>query len=107
MSDQPTIDPKAIRDLEHLLRGTCSQLREALPLLRRLEKPQPDEHRAYPQPEILTLAEASKYVRMSRRSLQRAVHAGNLTVSFDVKTGKGWRFRRRDLDAWLDRRSRA
>lgn len=47
----------------------------------------------------LTLAEAAEYLRVSERTLQRAVYCGDLAAK---KVGGRYRFRTADLDAWFD-----
>lgn len=49
--------------------------------------------------ELLTATEASKYLKVSIRTLYRWVYAGKIPVA---RVGRQWRFRKGKLDAWID-----
>jgi excisionase family DNA binding protein len=50
------------------------------------------------QPLLLT-QEAAKLLRLHPKTVQRMARDGNVP---GLRFGKLWRFRRKDLDAWLD-----
>ncbi len=53
-----------------------------------------------PEPEaFLTTDEVLAYLKVNLRTVYRLVDAGKLPA---VRVGRQWRFRRRDVDAWLD-----
>jgi len=53
-----------------------------------------------PEPEaFLTTDEVLAYLKVNLRTVYRLVEAGKLPA---VRVGRQWRFRRRDIDAWLD-----
>lgn len=53
-----------------------------------------------PEPEaFLTTDEVLTYLKVNLRTVYRLVEAGKLPA---VRVGRQWRFRRRDIDAWLD-----
>ncbi len=53
-----------------------------------------------PEPEaFLTTDEVLAYLKINLRTVYRLVEAGKLPA---VRVGRQWRFRRRDVDAWLD-----
>jgi excisionase family DNA binding protein len=49
---------------------------------------------------FLTVAEVLEYLQVNSRTVYRLIKAGKLPA---IRIGRQWRFRRRDLDAWLDR----
>jgi excisionase family DNA binding protein len=49
---------------------------------------------------LLTADEAAEYLRLSRKQLQQWRYFGRGPTY--VKVGRGVRYRRSDLDAWLD-----
>jgi excisionase family DNA binding protein len=51
------------------------------------------------QNEVLTLAEAAAYLKISTRTLMRQILAGNIPA---VKVGGQWRIRKRKLDEILN-----
>jgi excisionase family DNA binding protein len=51
-------------------------------------------------PEIMTIGEAAKYLRISRSSLYKVTREGRIPCQ---KVGRQWRFSREALDRWLDR----
>lgn len=54
----------------------------------------------FPQPEaFLTTEEVLAYLQVNLRTVYRLIDAGKLPA---VRVGRQWRFRRRDVDAWLD-----
>ncbi|MEZ5418368.1 MAG: response regulator [Vicinamibacterales bacterium] len=54
----------------------------------------PFEHEAF-----LTTDEVLTYLQVNLRTVYRLIDAGKLPA---VRVGRQWRFRRRDIDAWLD-----
>jgi excisionase family DNA binding protein len=48
---------------------------------------------------ILTLKEVADYPKLTERTLYRLTPEGTLP---GCKVGKSWRFRLRDLDAWIE-----
>jgi excisionase family DNA binding protein len=54
-----------------------------------------------PTPEaFLTTEEVLAYLQVNLRTVYRLIDSGKLPA---VRVGRQWRFRRRDIDAWLDR----
>lgn len=49
---------------------------------------------------ILTTEEVLGYLRVTPRTIYRLIRTGELPA---LRIGRQWRFRRSDLDAWLDR----
>jgi excisionase family DNA binding protein len=49
---------------------------------------------------LLTTDEVLDYLRVTPRTIYRLIRAGELPA---VRIGRQWRFRRVDLDNWLDR----
>lgn len=49
---------------------------------------------------FLTVAEVIEYLQVTQRTVYRLLKAGRLPA---VRVGRQWRFRRADLDAWLQR----
>jgi excisionase family DNA binding protein len=54
-----------------------------------------DTHSAF-----LTTEEVLGYLRVTPRTIYRLIRSGELPA---VRVGRQWRFRRRDLDEWLER----
>jgi excisionase family DNA binding protein len=50
-------------------------------------------------PEIMTIGEAAKYLRISLSSLYKIAQNGRIPCQ---KVGRHWRFRRQSIDRWLD-----
>ena len=48
--------------------------------------------------EILTLDEVAKYLKISKKTVYKIVHSGDLRA---FKAGKHWRVRRVELGAWI------
>ena len=48
---------------------------------------------------FLTTDEVMAYLRVNTRTIYRLIRTGDLPA---VRVGRQWRFRRVDLDAWLD-----
>lgn len=57
------------------------------------------EHEAF-----LTTDEVLDYLQVNLRTVYRLIDAGKLPA---VRVGRQWRFRRKDIDAWLDRQHQA
>lgn len=53
-------------------------------------------------PQIMTIKEASKYLRLPLSSLYKLAQEGKIPCQ---KVGRHWRFRRVTVDSWLDRNS--
>ena len=49
---------------------------------------------------FLTTEEVLEYLQVNLRTVYRLIKAGKIPA---VRVGRQWRFRKRDLDAWLDR----
>jgi excisionase family DNA binding protein len=49
--------------------------------------------------EILTLRELADYLKLTERTLYELTQHGRLPV---FKVGNSWRFRLRDIDAWIE-----
>lgn len=54
---------------------------------------------ASPHEAFLTTDEVLAYLQVNLRTVYRLIEAGKLPA---VRVGRQWRFRRRDVDAWLD-----
>jgi excisionase family DNA binding protein len=50
-------------------------------------------------PEIMTIGETAKYLRISLSSLYKVAQEGRIPCQ---KVGRHWRFRRDAIDRWLD-----
>ena len=50
-------------------------------------------------PEIMTIAEAGEYLRISISSLYKLAQGGRIPCQ---KVGRHWRFRREAIDRWLE-----
>jgi two-component system, cell cycle response regulator CpdR len=59
----------------------------------------PSNHEAF-----LTTDEVLAYLQVNLRTVYRLIDAGKLPA---VRVGRQWRFRRRDIDAWLDQQHQA
>jgi excisionase family DNA binding protein len=51
---------------------------------------------------FLTTEEALEYLQINLRTVYRLIHKGQIPA---VRVGRQWRFRKRDIDSWLERRS--
>jgi len=51
-----------------------------------------------PQSDILTLDEVAEYLKAGKRTIYRMAQKGEIPA---FKFGGTWRFRRRELDAWI------
>src|ERR1700675_2345474 len=49
---------------------------------------------------FLTTEEVLEYLQVNLRTVYRLIKAGKIPA---VRVGRQWRFRKRDIDAWLDR----
>lgn len=52
--------------------------------------------------QILTTDQVLEYLHLNLKTVYRLIKAGKLPA---MRVGRQWRFKKRDLDAWLDRRS--
>jgi len=52
-------------------------------------------------PEIMTIGETAKYLRISLSSLYKVAQEGRIPCQ---KVGRHWRFRRDAIDRWLEER---
>jgi excisionase family DNA binding protein len=48
---------------------------------------------------LMTLREVADYLRLSNDTVYRMANTGTISAS---KVGNQWRFRREDIDAWLE-----
>jgi len=62
----------------------------------------PDNNQPSPG-EILTLKEVAAYLRLAERTVYLYAQNGKLP---GIKIGSAWRFRRSELDRWLDEQRR-
>jgi len=62
----------------------------------------PDNNQPSPG-EILTLKEVAAYLKLAERTVYLYAQNGKLP---GIKIGSAWRFRRSDLDRWLDEQRR-
>lgn len=53
-------------------------------------------------PQVLTIEEASKYLRIPLSTLYKLAQDGKIPCQ---KVGRHWRFRKETIDHWLDERS--
>jgi len=53
-------------------------------------------------PQIMTIEEASKYLRIPLSSLYKLAQDGKIPCH---KVGRHWRFRKETIDKWLDQKS--
>jgi excisionase family DNA binding protein len=53
---------------------------------------------------FLTTSEVLEYLNLNLRTVYRLIKAGSLPA---VRVGRQWRFRKRDLDAWLESQRRS
>lgn len=51
---------------------------------------------------LLTIEEVAKFLSLSRDTVYRMAQIGKIPAS---KVGTQWRFRRKDIDGWLDQNS--
>ena len=59
----------------------------------------------FPSDEIfLTTEEVLEYLQVNLRTVYRLIKAGKIPA---VRVGRQWRFRRADLDEWIDRQRTA
>lgn len=49
--------------------------------------------------QLLTTDEVLAYLKVTPRTIYRLIRAGEIPA---LRVGRQWRFRRSDLDAWLD-----
>ena len=56
-----------------------------------------------PPDEILTLKEVAAYLKLAERTVYLYAQTGRLP---GIKIGTAWRFRRADIDGWLDEQRR-
>ena len=57
-----------------------------------------------PLDELLTLKEVAALLKIAERTTYMMVHRGNLP---GFKVGGQWRFKRKDIDAWMEEQKRA
>lgn len=53
----------------------------------------------------LTVDEVAEFMRVSSKTIMRAIASGQLEASQVTQGRGGWRIRREAIDAWLDSRS--
>jgi excisionase family DNA binding protein len=56
-----------------------------------------------PDPDVLTLPELALLLRVGRKTVYTLAQDGEVP---GFKVGGQWRFRRRDIEAWIDTRTR-
>lgn len=49
--------------------------------------------------EVLTIAEASNYLRVNKATIYKLAQQGSMPA---FKVGKVWRFKRGEIEAWVD-----
>jgi len=54
-------------------------------------------------PQVLTIEEASKYLRIPLSTLYKLAQDGKIPCQ---KVGRHWRFRKETIDRWLDKTSK-
>jgi len=54
--------------------------------------------------DILTIKEVADYLKVTERTLYRLAQEGKLPA---FKVGGSWRFRREDLDRWIEEQTNA
>jgi excisionase family DNA binding protein len=52
----------------------------------------------------LTIDEVLRYLKVTSRTIYRLIRNGELPA---MRVGRQWRFRRQDLDAWIERQRNA
>jgi excisionase family DNA binding protein len=52
--------------------------------------------------DLLTVAEVAHWLRVDVRTIYRWLRAGQLP---SLRVGRGWRVRRRDVEAWMRQRT--
>ena len=57
-----------------------------------------------PQDEVLTLKEVAALLKIAERTAYMMVQRGDLP---GFKVGGQWRFKRKDIDAWMEAQKRA
>ena len=53
-----------------------------------------------PMERLMTLEEVTEYLRLSKDTVYRMANTGKLPAS---KVGSQWRFRKEDVDQWLEK----
>ena len=53
-------------------------------------------------PEIMTLGEVADYLKLHQDTVYNLLRRGELTGGF--RLGSDWRFRRADIDGWIEQR---
>jgi len=59
----------------------------------------PADDRVRHMEKLMTLEEVADYLRLSNDTVYRMANTGTIPAS---KVGNQWRFRREDVDAWLE-----
>lgn len=54
-------------------------------------------------PDVMTIEDLAKYLKVSKSSLYRLAQQGKVPGQ---KVGKHWRFRKATIDRWLDQQGR-
>jgi excisionase family DNA binding protein len=74
-----------------------------------MERPSPEPEKTEepaapvaPEPDILTMAEAAAYLRVSPQTIRRSLHRSDIPYQ---RVGSMFRFSRRALEAWITRAS--
>lgn len=58
-----------------------------------------EKEKVAPMEKLMTLEEVADYLRLSNDTVYRMANTGTIPAS---KVGNQWRFRREDVDAWLE-----
>ena len=80
-------------------RGVCKVLRGHDLASRGVQSGHPVASPPFDHEAFLTTDEVLAYLQVNLRTVYRLIDAGKLPA---VRVGRQWRFRRRDIDAWLD-----
>jgi len=62
--------------------------------------PRDEKEKVAPMEKLLTLEEVADYLRLSKDTVYRLANTGKIPAS---KVGSQWRFRREDVDQWLEK----
>ena len=68
--------------------------------MKHLEETVSDTNEGHRLPSFLTTEEVLGYLKVNPRTIYRLIRSGELPA---IRIGRQWRFRRSDLNDWLDR----
>ncbi|MCW5892051.1 MAG: helix-turn-helix domain-containing protein [bacterium] len=63
-----------------------------------------DPTRNHPPGRAWTVRQVAEYLNVNERTVYRMAERGDLPA---FKVGDAWRFRRQDIDAWIERQQKA